>query len=145
MSENTWSDMLVATGWLNDHPSSGGDLAHLLLYPTTDFDPDTRQKVGVLATKWRMVPLAGPNMSYTDVQVDLPTNQLVLFGQPLFNPMNNLTPEWKAAARRQGLVILTITGNTLSAPTLDILEQTLQARPDHTYCGIAVLTTGSMM
>lgn len=43
------SDLLAATGWIGEHPQTGADVAHLLLYPATGIEQDTPAKIATLA------------------------------------------------------------------------------------------------
>lgn len=117
------SDLLAATGWIGEHPADGTDVAHLLLYPATDFDTLSGPKIQVLASVFEMVDatVGAPGRS-TTVSLDATTRLAHLPGLVL---AVEASVEWWAAAQAHGMVVVTLTRRPLSAPSLTDVDQLL--------------------
>ena len=119
------SDLLAGTGWIGEHPVDGSDVAHLLLYPATAFDPDTAVKVAALAVVWGMVDAtAGEPVPTPDLWVDADARVL---HQPGMTTAFDAPVDWWTAATAHGLVVVSLTSLPLSAPGLpevDVLMET---------------------
>lgn len=120
------SDLLAATGWIGEHPATGADVAHLLLYPATDLDPDTAVKVAAIAA------LVGAMDAHTmdepppiDAEVDV--RGLLRFGGQIVPLPEDAAGEWSAAALAQGFVVVSITSLPLSAPGTDQVEEMIRS------------------
>ena len=130
------SDLLAFTGWVGEHPRDGSDVAHLLLYPATSFDPDSAAKVSALSVVLGMVDATADEPSVTaDVWVDLASRVL---HQPGMSTVFDAPAEWWAAATAHRLVVVSLTSRSLSAPGLrevDVLMET--ARRGEVWCAFA--------
>lgn len=114
------SDLLAATGWIGEHPADGTDVAHLLLYPATDFDALTGAKIKELASMYEMVDatVGEPGRS-TTVSLDATIQLAHLAGLEL--PVE-APADWWVAAQAHGMAVVTLTSRPLSAPTLTDVE-----------------------
>lgn len=92
------SDLLAATGWIGEHPVTGADVAHLLLYPATDTDPDSPAKIAAIAALVGAMDAyqQGQPPALSDVEIDL-SGTLLVGGEVA--PLPVLTGQWRAAAR----------------------------------------------
>ena len=120
------SDLLAATGWIGEHPVTGADVAHLLLYPATDLDPDSPSKLTALALVVGAVPAgAAGALPVIDAEVDV--RGLLRFGGQIVSLPDDPGGEWSAAAIAQGFVVVTITTEPLAAPGLAEVEALVES------------------
>lgn len=113
---------LALTGWIGEHPATGADVAHLLLYPLGHGVAD---KMRTLADVLGLRPAdAGPmttsTAAYLTVDDDGPHAQIRTADGALLVE-RPVTPEWAAAARVGAAVVLTAgqDGHTGRAADLD--------------------------
>lgn len=136
------SDLLAATGWIGEHPATGADMAHLLLYPATDLDQGSSAKVARLADVLGLQALtvqAPPRM--TRLTVDWRAGQITNHGRPVVPALPPLTPPWVTAARVQEAVVITLTSTTLTAPDLAVIDAMIAtADPSALWIGLAGVT-----
>lgn len=87
------SDLLAATGWIGEHPVTGADVAHLLLYPATDTDPDSPAKIAAIAALVGAMDAyqQGQPPALSDVEIDL-SGTLLVGGEVA--PLPVLTGQW---------------------------------------------------
>lgn len=133
------SDLLAATGWVGEHPRTGADVAHLLLYPATDLDTDTGGKIASLASLWGLTDATSTGMETSELQVSLEPAVVVLPGQDAV-PLPPLNAEWRAAARSQGFVVASLTSTPLAAPGVAEVEDLIaHLAPGRMWVGLAEL------
>lgn len=129
------SDLLALTGWIGEHPRTGADVAHLLLYAATDLDPASSAKMGSLAVD--ILGMSRTQMNTTNATINPTIGRLLLPGQEL--PLPGLWQgEWATAATAQGFVIVSVTDQPLTAPTLATLDRFLATVP--MWSGFAPVT-----
>lgn len=133
------SDLLACTGWVGEHPRNGSDVAHILAYPATDFDPDLAPKIRALAAVWELHEAFTGIMEHSPVlRVDLDRGVLEVPGQEMVLPP--LRDEWIAAARAQGFVVVSMTRLPLSAPTLPVIDALMASlRRGQMWLGFATI------
>lgn len=125
---------LGMTGWVGVHPHDGGDVAHLLLYPTTAGPPDVAAKLRVAAGLYGLRTGAPPTVpaEVTSVAVTAGWVQLLHAGQLVVE--RPITAEWSAVAATRGLVLLSLGEEPYDgrADTLDpYLDRMLRRRRLH--------------
>ena len=120
------SDLLAATGWIGEHPSTGEDVAHLLLHPATDLDPGSPAKIAALAAM--VGAMDAHSLGFPpamDAEVD--TRGVLRFGGQIVPLPADLDGGWTAAASAQGFVVVSITSQPLAAPGLVEVDHLIES------------------
>lgn len=122
------SDLLAATGWIGEHPRTGADVAHLLIYPATDLDPQSAAKLAILADTLglRSARTSG-DPPLIEGGLDLDRGRLTAAGLDMAVPP--LNDEWAAAVAAQGFAVVTLTSQPLAAPGLPEIEAMIYSDP----------------
>lgn len=111
------SDILALAVWIGEHPRTGADVAHVLLYPATDLDPEGPAKVTALALLVGAVDAnRATEMPTLDAEVDV--RGIFRYGGEIKPLPNDPADEWSAAALAQGFVVVTITSQRPNPPTI---------------------------
>lgn len=132
------ADLLAATGWIGEHPDTGADVAHLLLYPATDLDPGAPAKIQALADALGFIRLDAPaRPPRTKLTVDWRHEQLQLGDEVLIERLPHLTPDWITSARIQRLAVISLTGAPLSAPGIAEVDALIEGSPEAVWMGLA--------
>lgn len=105
-----WSERLIAmTGWIGEHPGDGGDVAHLLVYPTGhSAAASMRAAADMFGLRDALdPPLAqpGPDVAALAIRDDGWVS-LYAHGQQVAE--RPVTAEWAEVARARGQVMLTL-------------------------------------
>lgn len=131
------SDLLAATGWVGEHPRTGADVAHLLLYPATDLDTDTGGKIASLAALWALTDATSTGMETSELRVSLDPAVVLLPGHAAVQ-LPPLNTDWLAAAKAQRFVVASLTNTPLAAPGVAEIEDLIaQLAPGRMWVGLA--------
>jgi hypothetical protein len=135
---------MAAVGWLDAHPRGTGELAQLLLFPTTQAHAGTAREIEALANRWYLAadPTAATAANTRAALVlDLRSFVLVHAGAPAFAvPQQSVL--WAEAARSNGHVVVYLA--TLPPPpsrTTGIRQHLAEAAAGTLWAG-RVRTTG---
>ena len=118
------SDLLAITGWIGEHPSTGGDVAHLLVYAATDYDTETPEMIETLAELLGAADVRGPRaaLPILEAVVNLDQGTLDLGNGSLSLP-EGWQDEWGAIASSTGMAILSLASQPLSHPTAEVVHE----------------------
>ena len=123
------------TGWIDKHPRTGVDQAHLLLYPVRHGVADTMRVLAQLmglarADAGRMVEVA-PDTTHLQLQ----DGQLTLHFGDTATTSRITAPDWDATALATHTAVLTIGTDGWQGHTLD----TYPSRPQRLWTGLVRL------
>lgn len=122
------SDLLAATGWIGEHPQTGADVAHLLLYPATGIEQDTAAKIATLARLVGAVDafVATGRLARLDAEVDARRGILRVFQETVALP-DGWLGEWAQIAEAAGFVVVTLTDAALPAGGVERIDALLES------------------
>lgn len=120
------SDLLGMTGWVGQHPVTGDDVAHLLLYPATGLGETTDRIMALTAEEWGLADaMRATALPTTPLGIDLHRREIAIPDGGGSLPLPPLNEEWIAAATGQCFVVLTVTSMPLSVPGIADIDQLL--------------------